>query len=35
LKEWERSGLLHIGRERVVIREPHGLVRLADDLIES
>jgi CRP-like cAMP-binding protein len=35
LKEWERGGLLHIGRERVVIREPHGLVRLADDLIDE
>jgi CRP-like cAMP-binding protein len=35
LKEWERAGLLHVGRERVVICEPHGLVRLADDLIDS
>ncbi len=35
LKEWDRNGLLHIGRERVVIREPHGLVRLADDLLDS
>ncbi len=33
LTEWERSGLLKIGRERVVIREPHGLVRIADDLV--
>jgi CRP/FNR family transcriptional regulator, nitrogen oxide reductase regulator len=32
LSQWERDGLLSIGRERVVIREPHGLVRLADDL---
>jgi CRP-like cAMP-binding protein len=35
LNEWERSGLLKIGRERVIIREPHGLVRIADGLIES
>lgn len=34
LNEWERSGLLEIGRERVVIREPHGLVTIADELIE-
>lgn len=34
LNEWERSGLLSIGRERVVIRDPHGLVRVADDLVE-
>jgi CRP-like cAMP-binding protein len=35
LNEWERNGLLKIGRERVVIREPHGLVRLADDLVDK
>ena len=33
LNEWERSGLLKIGRERVVVRDPHGLVRIADDLL--
>ncbi len=33
LNEWERQGLLQIGRERVVIREPHGLVRIAEDLL--
>lgn len=32
LNEWERSGLLKIGREQVIIREPHGLVMIADDL---
>lgn len=32
LTEWERAGLLKIGRERVILREPHGLVRIADDL---
>ena len=34
LNEWERSGLLSLGRERVVIRDPHGLVRISDDLVE-
>ncbi|MFN2110888.1 MAG: Crp/Fnr family transcriptional regulator [Anaerolineae bacterium] len=34
LYEWERDGLLEIGRERVVIREPHGLVSIADELVE-
>jgi len=33
LNEWEREGLLEIGRERVVICEPHGLVRIADELV--
>lgn len=32
LAEWERAGILKIGRERVILREPHGLVRIADDL---
>ena len=35
LNEWDRDGMLKIGRERVVIRDPHGLVRLADGLIEE
>jgi CRP-like cAMP-binding protein len=34
LNGWERDGLLEIGRERVVIREPHGLVSIADELVE-
>jgi len=34
LNEWERGGLLEIGRERVVIRNPHGLVSISDDLVE-
>lgn len=34
LNEWVRNGLLEIGRKRVVIREPHGLVSIADDLVE-
>ena len=33
LNEWERAGLLKIGRGRVIIREPHGLVRISDDLV--
>ena len=33
LNDWERQGLLKIGRERVVVREPHGLVKIADGLI--
>jgi hypothetical protein len=33
LNEWERSGMLKIGRERVVVCEPHGLVRVAEGLI--
>lgn len=32
LSAWESEGLLEIGRERVTIRSPHGLVRIAEDL---
>lgn len=32
LSEWERRGLIETGRERVVIRQPHGLVSIAEDL---
>jgi CRP-like cAMP-binding protein len=32
LNEWERQGLLKIGRERVVICEPHSLVQIAEGL---
>lgn len=32
LSEWQRQGLIETGRERVVIRKPHGLVKIADDL---
>ncbi|MBN1454138.1 MAG: Crp/Fnr family transcriptional regulator [Anaerolineales bacterium] len=35
LNEWDRGGLLEIGRERVVICEPHLLVSIADDLVEQ
>ncbi|KPV54231.1 hypothetical protein SE17_05055 [Kouleothrix aurantiaca] len=32
LSQWEAQGLVETGRERVVIRRPHGLVIIADDL---
>lgn len=30
LAEWERQGLVEAGRERVVIRNPHGLVQISE-----
>ena len=35
LSQWEAQGLVETGRERVVIRRPHGLVVIADDLPEA
>jgi len=32
LSEWERQGLVEAGRERVLIRKPHGVVRIAEEL---
>jgi CRP-like cAMP-binding protein len=32
LAEWERRGLVEAGRERVVIRNPHGLVQVSEGL---
>jgi len=32
LSEWERHGLVEAGRERVLIRNPHGLVKIAEEL---
>lgn len=32
LSQWESQGLVEAGRERVLIRFPHGLVRIAEDL---
>lgn len=32
LAEWERQGLVQAGRERVVIRDPHGLVQISEGL---
>lgn len=34
LRGWEQLGLVESGRERVVIRDPHGLVTIAEDLPE-
>ena len=33
LSEWESRGLIDAGRERVAIRQPHGLVKIAEDLV--
>jgi CRP/FNR family transcriptional regulator, nitrogen oxide reductase regulator len=32
LSEWERQGWIETGRERIVIRRPHDLVTIAEDL---
>lgn len=32
LSQWESDGLIITGREKVIIRFPHGLVAIADDL---
>ena len=32
LSQWEAQGLVRSGRERVMIRFPHGLVSIAEDL---
>jgi CRP/FNR family transcriptional regulator, nitrogen oxide reductase regulator len=32
LSEWERQGLVEAGRERVTIQNPHGIVRVAEEL---
>jgi CRP-like cAMP-binding protein len=32
LSDWERQGLVEAGRERVVIRNPHGMVSIAEEL---
>jgi CRP/FNR family transcriptional regulator, nitrogen oxide reductase regulator len=32
LADWERRGLVEAGRERVLIRNPHGLVQVAEGL---
>jgi CRP-like cAMP-binding protein len=32
LAEWERQGLLEASRGRVLIRNPHGLVKIAEDV---
>ena len=35
LSLWEARGLVEAGRERVLVRNPHGLVVVADDLPEA
>lgn len=32
LADWERKGLVETGRERVLIRNPHGLVQISEGL---
>jgi len=32
LSQWETQGLVHSSRERILIRYPHGLVSIAEDL---
>lgn len=32
LSQWEQQGLVELGRERVLVRYPHGLTHLAEDL---
>ena len=34
LSDWERQGLVEAGRERVIIRNPHGVVSIAEELNE-
>lgn len=35
LSGWERQGLIESGRQRILIRRPHGLVSIAEDLPEE
>ena len=32
LSEWEKAGLIEAGRERIKIKNPHGLVKIAEQL---
>jgi len=34
LSSWEKKGIITTGRERVTVIDPHGLVRIADDLVK-
>jgi CRP-like cAMP-binding protein len=34
LSAWEKQGIISTGRERVTVLDPHGLVRIADDLVK-
>jgi CRP-like cAMP-binding protein len=35
MREWARQGWLDLGRERVLLRRPHQLVQIADDLLRD
>ncbi|HMQ54007.1 MAG TPA: Crp/Fnr family transcriptional regulator [Anaerolineae bacterium] len=35
LSQWEQQGLVELGRERVLIRAPHGLTHLAEDILSQ
>ncbi|MBI4564142.1 MAG: Crp/Fnr family transcriptional regulator [Planctomycetes bacterium] len=35
LSSWEEAGIVKSGRQRVIIRKPHGLVSIAEDLDEG
>ena len=35
LSNWENEGLIQTGRERIIVREPHSLVIIAEDLPAS
>lgn len=35
LSAWETAGIVTAGRERVVVRRPHGLVEIAEDLVDA
>lgn len=35
LKDWEEQGLVVAGREKVMVTNPHGLVKIAEDLPEK
>jgi CRP-like cAMP-binding protein len=32
LAEWEQQGIVSVGRERIIITQPHALVTIAEDL---
>ncbi len=35
LKEWEKKGLVQSKRQQVIIQSPHGLVTIAEDLVQN
>jgi CRP/FNR family transcriptional regulator, nitrogen oxide reductase regulator len=32
LSAWEERGLVELGRQQVIIRQPHALIAIAEDL---